>query len=153
MKHFKRNFRSQQKGVTLIELGVGFAILAMVVTAIFIKSNAGQANAQGSQAAEHMKGIANAVAQWELLRGNFSGMTCNSLVQNNLVTTGLASCTGGAPNGGNFTASVSGRTLTIAASGQSDRACISAVNFLSNFGSGSTATCSSGTVTFVVQMS
>lgn len=134
-----------QAGLTAVELIVGLAVLALVLLYAVPKVNSMYESKQEESLISDISMLVAGAKKMRGIRSNYTGVTCNAIVSQKYASMPFTSCTGANPQGGDYTISASGSTLTVTATGLEANFCARVENAIKP--SSTTASCSGGTLT------
>ncbi len=135
----------RQAGLTAVELIVGLAVLALVLLYAVPKVNSMYESKQEESLISDISMLVAGAKKMRGIRSNYTGVTCNTIVSQKYASMPFTSCTGANPQGGDYTISASGSTLTVTATGLEANFCSRVENAIAP--SSTTAACSGGTLT------
>jgi Tfp pilus assembly protein FimT len=135
----------KQAGLTAVELVVGLAVLALVMLYAVPKVSGMFESKQEEGLISDISFLVAGAKKMRGIRNTYSGVTCDGIVSQKYASLPWDSCTGANPQGGDYTLSSSGSTLTVTATGLETNFCARVENAIEP--SASSAACSGGTLT------
>jgi len=107
MKNFS-GLKNKQAGFTLLEVGLAVVVALLIIAAAAMAFTTQREKAQVKSAVEGVNYIYQAAQDWASTRPNFTGVSCATLVTQQLLPKIIGDCTGDNPWGGDYTVTVNG---------------------------------------------